>query len=293
MIKNSMVPICSVIQKGGRLAQKMLKVKWLIVPFVLVFLMTTVFIACGGDEEGSITEAGSTTVQPLAEKLANAYMKEHPSINITIQGGGTSVGVKSAADGTVDIGAASRELTSDEKGKVLEHILARDGLAIIVHPDNELSGLTTEQVRDIYAGGITNWNKVGGKDKSIHVVAREEGSGTRGAFEELVMGKGGPLITATAILQPSNGALRTTVAGDPDSIGFVSFGYLDSSVKPLSINGIASTAENAKNGIYPIVRPLLFLTKSEPTGIVKDFIDYCLGSAGQAIVVQEGYIAVK
>jgi len=257
-----------------------------------LFTVSIVVTGCGNDEN-SITEAGSTTVQPIAEKLANAFMEDNPSIDITIQGGGSSVGVKSAADGTVDIGAASRELKESEKGTVVEHVLARDGIAIVVHPDNDISGLTTEQVRNIFAGEITNWDQVGGEDGSINVVAREEGSGTRAAFEELVMEEEEKVITATAILQPSNGAVRTTVAGDPDAIGFLSFGYLDSSVKSLSIDGVAGTVENAKNGTYPIVRPLLFLTKSEPTGIVKDFIDFCLSTEGQALVEEEGYISVR
>jgi phosphate transport system substrate-binding protein len=121
------------------------------------------------------------------------------------------------------------------------------------------------------------------------VIAREEGSGTRAAFEELVMGD--EVITATAILQPSNGALRTAVAGDPNAIGFVSFGYLDSSVKAFSIEGVAATVENCINETYPIVRPLLFLTLGEPEGAVKEFIDFCLGPEGQAIVAED-YIPI-
>ncbi|MBN1367959.1 MAG: substrate-binding domain-containing protein, partial [Dehalococcoidales bacterium] len=127
-------------------------------------------------------------------------------------------------------------------------------------------------------------------NSTITVVAREEGSGTRGAFEEMVMGEA--VISATAILQPSNGALRTTVAGDPNAIGFLSFGYIDSSVKALSIDGVAATVQNAKNGTYPIVRPLLLLTKGEQQGIVKEFINFCLGPEGQAIVAED-YITVN
>jgi phosphate transport system substrate-binding protein len=142
----------------------------------------------------------------------------------------------------------------------------------------------------IYSGQITNWNEVGGSNNTINVVSREEGSGTRGAFEELVMGD--ELITENAILQPSNGAVRTTVTGDPNAIGYISFGYLDSSVKSVSIDGVAGTVDNAKNGTYPIVRPLLFLTKDQPTGLVKEFLDFCLGDEGQAIVAED-YISVN
>ena len=127
----------------------------------------------------------------------------------------------------------------------------------------------------------------------IIVVAREEGSGTRSAFEEMVMGKKGPPIVDTAILQPSNGAVRTTVSTTPDSIGFLSFGYLDASVKALAIDGVQATAEKAASGEYPVVRPLNLLTKGEPTGLVKAWLDFVMSDEGQKIAVEEGYIAVE
>lgn len=245
---------------------------------------------------GKISEAGSTTVQPLAEKLAEAFSAKHPGVEITIQGGGSSVGVKSAAQGTVDVGAASREVKDSEKEaypnlKIIT--IARDGIAIVTHPGAPVNGLTKDQAKDIFAGNITNWKDIGGPDKQILVVAREEGSGTRAAFEEMVMGKEGPPIVDTAILQPSNGAIRTTVATTPDSIGFLSFGYLDESVKVLAIDGTEATETNAANGTYSVVRPLNLLTEGEPTGIVKAWIDFILSPEGQAVVVEEGYIAVQ
>jgi phosphate transport system substrate-binding protein len=245
---------------------------------------------------GEITEAGSTTVQPLAERLAEAFSAQYPEVEITVQGGGSSVGVKSAGEGTVDVGAASREVKDSEKEEfpdLVVHTIARDGIAIVAHPDVPVGGLTTEQVRDIFAGEITNWNEVGGPDKPIVVVSREEGSGTRAAFEEMVMGKEGPPIVDTAILQPSNGAVRTTVSTTPDSIGYLSFGYLDESVKTLAVDGVEPTEANAASGAYPIVRPLNLLTKGEPSGVVKAWLDFILSDEGQAIVVEEGYIAVK
>jgi len=253
---------------------------------VILLVPAIILSGCGGGAT-TVTEAGSTTVQPVAEKLANAFMDSYPDVKIIIQGGGSSTGIKSCNDGTVDIGAASRELKSSEPALVT-HLLARDGIAIVTHVSNSVSGLTTEQVRDIYAGNITNWSEVGGDDHDIVVVAREEGSGTRAAFEELVME--GMLITEDAILQISNGNVRTAVSTTPYSIGFLSFGYADSSVKSLAIDGVAGTVENAKNGTYPIVRPLYFLTKEEPTGAVKNFIEFCLGAEGQDIVEDEGYI---
>jgi phosphate transport system substrate-binding protein len=134
---------------------------------------------------GTITESGSTTVQPLAEKLAGAFMSAHPGIKVIIQGGGTSVGIKAAFDGTVDFGGASRELTSNDP-QLVSHLLARDGIALIVNPVNPVNNLTKAQVKNIYAGHITNWSQLGGIDKEIHISAREEGSGTRAAFDELI-----------------------------------------------------------------------------------------------------------
>ncbi len=246
--------------------------------------------ACSGSSQ-TISTAGSTTVQPIAEKLAGAFQGQNPDVEITIQGGGSSVGVKSSADGTVDIGAASREL-KDSEPDLVTHLLAKDGIAIVCHPSNSIQELSMEEVKDIFSGSITNWSQVGGPDEQIDIVAREQGSGTRAAFEEMVMGEE-MQISDQSVLQPSNGAVRTTVAGDERAIGFLSFGYLDSSVKSVSVDGVEGTVENALNGSYPIVRPLYFLTAEQPQGIVKEFIDFCLSAEGQALVEEEGYIPVN
>ncbi|MFZ3069801.1 MAG: phosphate ABC transporter substrate-binding protein [Anaerolineaceae bacterium] len=244
---------------------------------------------------GSISLAGSTTVQPLAELLGEAFMAINPDVSIDVQGGGTSVGVKAAGEATSDIGMASRDVKDEEKTEFPDInvvIIARDGIATIVNAEIPVEGLTLEQIRGIFSGEITNWNEVGGPDAAIIVVSREEGSGTRDAFQEMVMGKD-VLITENAILQPSNGAIRTTVSTTPYSIGYLSFGYLDESVKALTVEGIAPTEENASNGTYPVVRPLNMLTNGAPEGLVKSFLDYILSADGQAIVKQEGYIPVK
>ena len=262
--------------------------KCLILPIMACWFVAALMVGgCSGGVSSTITEAGSTTVQPLAEKLAEAFKAENPDVNIVIQGGGSSVGIKSCNDSTVDIGATSRELKAGEPNLV-KHLLARDGIAIVTHLSNPITGLTKEQVRGIFAGNITKWSQVGGENKDIHVIAREEGSGTRTAFEQMVMGEG--LVRGDAILLPFNGAIRTAASGDPQATGFLSFGYLDSSVKTLAIDGVAATVGNAKNGSYPIVRPLYFLTKTQPTGLVNNFIDFCLGPEGQIIVAEEGYI---
>lgn len=259
-----------------------------------VLVASLLAVGCSRDLSGTITEAGSTTVQPLAELLADEFMNKYPDVQIDIGGGGTAQGITSVSNGLVDIGAASRELKADEP-QLVKHLLARDGIAIVVRPGNAVNALTKAQVRGIFGGAITNWKDVGGPDHAITVVVREAGSGTRTAFDEMVMAKPEPAqgIVNTTIQQNSNGGVKQIVGGDSYAIGFISFGYVDSSVKALSIDGVEATAENAKDGTYPIVRPLYFLTREEPTGLVKDFIDFCLGEEGQAIVAGEGYVSVS
>jgi phosphate transport system substrate-binding protein len=266
--------------------------RWIASLFMLMIVAISIAaVGCGGGSTTTITEAGSTTVQPLAEVLAAAFEAQNTDVNVVIQGGGTAVGIQSCNDGTVDLGAASRALKSTDP-QLITHLIARDGIAMVTQTSNSLNGLTKQQVKDIFDGNITNWKDVGGADATIVVIAREEGSGTRTAFQDMVLGSN-VSITRNAVLQLSNGAVKTAVSSTPNSIGFISFGYVDSSVKALAIDGVAATEANAKSGIYPIVRPLYFLTKTEPTGAVKDFLDYCTSAAGQSIVTQEGYISIQ
>jgi len=251
---------------------------------------------------GQLQIAGSTTVQPLAEVLAEKFMEMNPEVTIEIQGGGSSVGVTSAGEGTVDIGNASREVKSSEFEKfpnLMVHTIAFDGIAIVTNPELELPSLTKDQVQGIFAGEITNYSEVGGPDAEIIVVSREEGSGTRAAFEELVLSykdANGETqvkpIVENAILQQSNGQVRTTVATTPNTIAYVSFGFLDESVKTVEIDGVEPTSANVKNGTYSIFRPLNMLTNGEPNELAQAFLDYILGADGQAIVGEE-YITVK
>jgi phosphate transport system substrate-binding protein len=266
-----------------------------------LLVATLLVAACGGSTptgngmSGEITAAGSTTVQPLAEVLGEAFTASHPDVRVTVQGGGSSVGVKSAGEGTVDVGMASRAVKDSELQEFAGlqiYTIARDGIAIVTYLDVPVDDLTKDQVREIFAGQITNWSEVGGPDAPIVVVSREEGSGTRGAFEEMVMGDEA-VIADTAILQPSNGAVKTTVSTTPDSVGYISFGYLDESVKALAVDGVDATEENAAGGSYPVVRPLNMLTNGEPGELASSWLDFILSADGQAIVVEEGYIAVQ
>jgi phosphate transport system substrate-binding protein len=242
---------------------------------------------------GQLQLAGSSTVQPVAQALAEVFMAQNPGVEIDVQGGGSSVGVKSAAEGTTPIGNASRALKDSEMEEypdLIAHTIARDGIAIAVHPDVPVDGVGKDEVRQVFAGEITNWNELGGPDEPIVVVSREEGSGTRGAFEDMVMDES--LIVDTALLQPSNGAVKTTVASTPFSMGFLSFGYLDDSVKALAVDGVEATVANALSGEYPVVRPLNMITNGEPTGLAKDFLDFIFSDEGQAIVAED-YIPVS
>jgi len=218
-------------------------------------------------------------------------MAEHPtSAPINVQGGGSSAGIQAAQSGSAEIGMSSRWLREEEKG--LEAIvIAWDAIAIIVHPSNPLFDLTLNQVREIFAGRTENWASLGGSDRPITVVTREEGSGTRGAFEELVMG--GERITPAALRQDSNGAVRVMVAGDPGAIGYISLGIVDERVKALSIEGVFSSQETVSGEAYGLVRPFLFLVRGEPQGLAKEFIDYVLSPSGQEILEEEGLVGAE
>lgn len=252
----------------------------------------------GSSEElsGQIQIAGSTTVQPLAEVLAEAFMDNNPDVTIEVQGGGSSVGVTSAGEGTVAIGNASRNVKESEFEEFPDlqvYTIAFDGITIVSNPDLQLPSLSIDQVKAIFAGEVTNYSEVGGPEAEIVVVSREEGSGTRAAFEELVMESGDEeaVISEDALLQQSNGQIRTTVSTTPNAIGYISFGFLDESVNTVSIDGVEPSVVNVKNGAYPIFRPLNMLTNGDPDPLAQAFLDFILSADGQEIVAEE-YITV-
>ncbi len=268
--------------------------------YLVVLLITTLLYAgCTGSNPGTqkqtLTVAGSTTVQPIAAKAAEAYMKINPGVTVSVAGGGSGTGIKMASEGSADIGASSRDLTADEiaAGNLKVYEIADDGIAIVVHPGNTLSDLTKQQIKDIFSGKITNYKELGGPDKQIVVVIREEGSGTRTSFEDMIMDKGKTNNTQNAEQQPSNGAVKATVGSNPNAIGYISAGYLDGTVKGLKIGGIEPTRETIKSGTYPISRKLYMLTKGEASGNAKAFIDYVLSDAGQKIVEDEGFVKLR
>jgi phosphate transport system substrate-binding protein len=253
----------------------------------IAILTVTPISACSFMPKAGIIVAGSTSVQPFAEVLAEEYMTLHPDVTIDIQGGGSAAGIMAAQSGTADIGMSSRELKDEEKSLWYVEI-ARDGLAVIVHPSNPIRNLTLSQIRDIYAATVSDWSQLGGPKSKIHVITREDGSGTRAAFESLVMGKAE--ITPRAVVQDSNGAVRQLVADDPNSIGFISLGLVNETVKALELGGVAATRENVINGSYGLSRPFLFIARGQPTGQTKQFIDFTLSAEGQKLLAKEGLI---
>lgn len=250
-------------------------------------------------EKSKVVAVGSTTVAVPMEELANKYKEINPNVVVEVQGVGSSAGVKAATDGTADIGMVSREIKEEEKSDVLEVItIAYDGIAIVLNPANGVTNLTAQNVKDIFEGTVTNWSEVGGANQDIIVVTREDGSGTRGAFEELlglqkeIDSKKVSSISQGALVAEGNGTIKATVASKEGAIGFVSLGFIDETVKAISIDGVAPTVDTVKGGEYSISRPLLIMTNKEGTEATKQFVEFILGDEGQEIV-SEKYISIK
>ena len=253
--------------------------------FISLFSLT-LLTACGRNAD-SVVIAGSTSVQPFAEVLAQDYMASHPGVSIDVQGGGSAAGIMATQSGTTDIGMSSRNLQGSETS-LWSIEIARDGIAIIINPKNPITDLTLQQIADIYDGKTTNWDQIGGKKGEIDVFTREDGSGTRSSFESLVMGKS--QIMARAMVENSNGAIRQLVADDPAAVGYISLGLVDSTVKALDLGGIVPSRAHVVDGTYNLSRPFLFLSLKPPEGLVKDFIDFTMSAEGQKILYDQGLI---
>ncbi|MCL2343281.1 MAG: phosphate ABC transporter substrate-binding protein [Firmicutes bacterium] len=250
-------------------------------------LLLGLMSACGKSAAGVVL-VGSTSVQPYAEVLAEEYHVLVPDSRVDVQGGGSATGIEAAETGTADIGMSSRNLTDAEESKLWSIEIAKDGIAIVVNPANPVTDLTLDQVRDIYAANITDWSEVGGHQGKIHLVTREEGSGTRSSFESLVMGKAE--ITPKAIVQASNGAVRQVVSSDPDAVGFISLGLVDETVKAIQLDDVMPTRDNILNGSYSLYRPFLFVCGAPPEGPTKEFIDFVMSAEGQRVLEDAGLI---
>ena len=246
------------------------------------------------DLSGSISMVGSTSMEKLANALSEAFMEEYPDVTVTAEFVGSGAGIEAVTNGTADIGNSSRSLKDEEKAAgVVENVVAIDGIAVCVDPANEVADLTKEQLTNIYNGTITNWKEVGGADEPIIVIGREAGSGTRGAFEELVDLKDA---CKYANELDSTGAVIAKVASTPGAIGYASLDALDDSVKALSLEGVEATAENIKAGNYFLSRPFVMATKgeiSEQSDLVQAWFDFVLGDEGQQVASEVGLITVK
>lgn len=246
------------------------------------------------DLSGSISMVGSTSMEKLANALSEAFMEEYPEVTVTAEFVGSGAGIEAVTNGTADIGNSSKSLKDEEKAAgVVENVVAIDGIAVCVDPANEVADLTKEQLTNIYNGTITNWKEVGGTDEPIIVIGREAGSGTRGAFEELVDLKDA---CKYANELDSTGAVIAKVASTPGAIGYASLDALDDSVKALSLEGVEATAENIKAGNYFLSRPFVMATKgeiSEQNDLVQAWFDFVLGDEGQQVASEVGLITVK
>ena len=264
--------------------------KYIIGIIVALIIIVGAYMVFASSNSNKVTIVGSTSVQPVAESLATAYMKEHSNVKITVQGGGTAVGIKSAHDGTANIGTASNNLTANDSAGLTQTLLGQDGVVAIVSNNNSISGLTKAQLAGIFAGNITNWNQVGGPNAKINVIVREEGSGTRDAFQSLVLGKtaNGTKVDffKSAIVQSSTEAVQQSVSQDPNAIGFISFASLSNQTKALPIDGVSASVATIADGSYTIQRPFLFLVKGTAKGQTLDFINWVMGPEGQAILTQ-------
>jgi phosphate transport system substrate-binding protein len=220
-------------------------------------------------------------------------MTMNPEIQISIAGGGSGAGIKQAGEGLVDIGNSGRKPSDQEISQYGLRLFqwAIDGVSIIVNPGNKVGALTPEQVKDIYAGKITNWKEVGGIDKRINLYTRDDASGTREVFWKTALKEG--QIAANANIIASQGAMKAAVSQDPFGIGYISAGFIDESVAAVAFDGVMPSRQTVKEGKYAIARGLYSSTKGEPTGLTRKFLDYLLTAEGQQIVAEQGFIPVQ
>jgi len=271
--------------------------KYSTIPTALTLVLAGALTGCGGDGNGEPSEVvtlsvnGSTTVTPIMQAVAEVY----EAADLEVSGTGSGDGITALIDGRTDVAMSSRKMKAEEVEKAkakgvepVEVVIARDGIALVVHPSNLVSDLTLRQVKDIYLGRITNWKEVGGPDAKIVPVTRDSASGTFEVFEELVMDKE-PIVPG-AVTQNSNGTVRMAVAESEGAIGYVGLGYVDDTVKALAIDGVVPSAGTVNDGTYKIARDLnLYYSKGASEAVLK-LIDFILGPEGQKIVADEGFI---
>lgn len=240
--------------------------------------------------KGELNIAGGTAHIPVMKAAAKNIMEANPDIRITVAGGGSGVGVQQVGENLVHIGNTGRPLKDAEVTKygLKSFPFAIDGVAVVLHPSNPVSGLTRDQLKDVFAGTIANWKELGGNDAPINLYIREDGSGTREVFEEIALKKG--TATTRANVVNSNGAMKTAVAQDRNAMGYVGIGHLDKSLKGLVLDGMTPSQENAAKGSYTITRLLFMNTKGDPQGLTRAFVDYIYTPEGKELSGRAGYI---
>ncbi|MBN1949546.1 MAG: PstS family phosphate ABC transporter substrate-binding protein [Candidatus Cloacimonetes bacterium] len=260
---------------------------------VLISLISLPLLA----QSGKITIAGSTTVLPIAQATAEIFMDSHPEINISVRGGGSSVGIASIIAGTADIGDASRHISTKEIAQArenginpYENIVANDGIAIILNKNNPINDLSLSQLQSIYTGKIQNWKELGGPSLPIVLISRDVSSGTFEVFNSIVLS--GAKAAESALMLASNNAVATTVKDTPGAIGYAGLGYVTDAIKAIKVNGVMPAKQTIQSKEYPISRTLHMYTNGAPKGIVKTYIDFILSPEGQALVEEQGFISV-
>jgi len=266
---------------------------------IFAFLVAANPLVLAGDLDsflrvkGNLRIAGGTAHIPVMKEAAKRIMHMNRDIKITIAGGGSGVGIKQVGEGLADIGNTGRKATDDEIKRYGLKIFkfAIDGIAIVVNSENPIVRMNKAEIMDIFSGKLNNWKALGWKDRATNVYTRDASSGTRKVFWKKALKKGG--ITKTANFVKSHGAMKSAISVDPYGIGYISVGYLDNTVAPVSLDGVFPSLENVRTGNYPIARGLYMNTKGEPSGLARLFIDYILSKEGQKIVAEKGFIAVK
>ena len=271
--------------------------------FVLVISSVFLAVGCsgsGGEGAGlKLSLVGSTSVSPLIEKERAAFEAENSGSKIDIQSVGSSAGIKAVLDGTAEVGMSSRDLTVEEKGQLDETVIALDAIAVVVNDKNPVKDISKDNLKKVFNGEITNWSQLGGADSPITVINREEGSGTRTAFEDLLKlqikrdDKEISGITDNALITDGNGSVKQNVSTKENAIGYISLGVIDGNIKAVDIEGVKATEENVKNKSYSLFRPFIFLTKGEPREEAQSFMEFMLSETGQNIVSEMQYIPVN
>jgi phosphate transport system substrate-binding protein len=250
-------------------------------------LLAVMLAACNATVEPPqpiyLKAAGSTAMTPLVEELATAFHERQTFVTIDINGGGSTLGQQALAAGQVDL-ALTSWLPNGAPSGMRSTVVARDGIALIVHPTNPITGLTLLQTRDLFSGRAVDWEQIGGSSAPVQVVSREDGSGTRAAFESIVMGD--DQVTLTALVMPNSGAMVDYVARDRHAIGYVSMGYVNGEVQSISVEGLSPAPENVSRGEYHLTRELVILSQPDSSPQVQAFLDFALSPAGQAIVTR-------